>query len=367
MRQTTECLKLKYIHLPKSVRDNVRQFLQLVKEILEAAIEIFFTSSLCENIFSKKVKFDPLKDEYSRDELLDAWVMLMNYHVETMFNKNEESKLVLPSSLTYLQISSCNITSDALSSCIRLVSLFELELSNIQIITTLPPKEVLNSLKNLKSLMIEGCYLLSSLGGIGALTSLIMLELDGCLNLNTSNEPLPSSLERLKFSNCSNVDVILSESNLPVLCALEFINYKNERGVLRVGHLSCLKELTIVGFNGHLEGLNSLIALCGIWVFYCPEINLSSSIDKCTSALQQVSVDNLLLLKLILSNETISSIDDLTVCFLQRDLSDDEVLQSLTSLNHLNFHECNITHLPKELDESSISPDYISRKLCKPM
>ena len=177
-----------------------------------------------------------------------------------------------------------------------------------------------------------------------------MLELDGCLNLITSNEPLPSSLERLKFSDCPNADVIIAESNLPVLWSLEiwYIMFKKLRGVLRVGHLPSLKELTIVGLDGRLEGLNSLTELHTLRVRHCPEMKLSP-MDKYTSAPKEVAVDNLLVLKLILSNETISGLEALVIYYIDEYSLDDEVFQSLISLTDLSIYDYNSTHLPKNL------------------
>ena len=349
VKQIVECLKQEDVLLPRNFESNVKLFFLSVKHRLEAAFDDSPDPLLDE--WAEILTFDPLNKDYSRDQVLDGWVMFMHYHREEMFNKNEESKLVLPSSLTKLKISTCCITSDALSTCIQCtVSLTELELTNIQTITSLPPKEVLCLLKNLQSLTIKGCYFLSSLGGIGALTSLKVLELDGCLNLITSNEPLPSSLERLKFSDCPNADVIIAESNLPVLCSLEvwYIMFKKLRGVLRVGHLPSLKELTIAGLDGRLEGLNSLTELHTLRVRHCPEMKLSP-MDKYTSAPKEVAVDNLLVLKLILSNETISGLEALVIYYIDEYSLDDEVFQSLISLTDLSIYDYNSTHLPKNL------------------
>ncbi|XP_078167810.1 uncharacterized protein LOC144562453 [Carex rostrata] len=280
--------------------------------------------------------------------------MFMSCHMETMFYKNEVSKLVLPSSLTHLKISLCSITDDALSTCIQcLVSLSILELSLIQTITSLPPKEVLCSLKHLKSLTIKGCFLLSSLGGIGALTSLIELQLENCPNLNISDDSLPSSLEILDFYYCSNAAVIHA------------LNVSDVIHTLDVGNLSLLRKLNLIGCDGHLEGLNSLTALCNLSVLHCPAINLSSPMDKYACALKHVFVDDLKLLKLILSNETISSIDYLSIIDFEGDSSDDEVFKSLTSLKYLIFHgwKSQTTHLPKSLKDLA-SVNYMSLVDC---
>ncbi|XP_078175704.1 putative disease resistance RPP13-like protein 1 [Carex rostrata] len=301
VKQIVECLKQEDVLLPRNFESNVKLFFLSVKHRLEAAFDDSPDPVLDE--WAEILTFDPLNKDYSRDQLLDGWVMFMHYHIEKMFKKNEESKLT---------------------------------------ITSLPPKEVLCLLKNLQSLTIKGCYLLSSLGGIGALTSLIVLELDGCLNLITSNEPLPSSLERLKFSDCPNVDVIIAESNLPVLCSLEiwYIMFKKLRGVLRVGHLPSLKELTVVGLDGRLEGLNSLTALHTLRVRHSPEMKLSP-MDKYTSVLKEVAVDNLLLLKLILSNEIISALEAFVIYYIDEYSLDEEVFQSLISLTDLSIYDYN--------------------------
>ncbi|XP_078176055.1 uncharacterized protein LOC144569510 [Carex rostrata] len=352
VKQIEQCLKLQYVLAPHNFGLTVREFVKFVRERLEASPEICITSSQLQFFISEIVKYDLYNDDYSVDQLLDAWVMFMHYHIETMFIKNEGSKLVLPSSLTHLKISLCSITSDALSTCIQsLVSLSKLELCHIQTITSLPPKEVLCSLKSLQSISIQECYLLSSLGGIGALTSLIELALNNCINLSTSNESLPLSLERLRFVDCSNVDDILVKSNLPVLRILCVWNttFKNQRGVLHVGHLSCLEILSIIACDCRLEGLNSLTSLYTFVVLRCPEINFSTLMDKDKCALRAVEIDNPLLLKLILSNEIISSLDTLSICFFQGDSLDDEVFQSLTSLKTLILYKCNNIHLPKNL------------------
>ncbi|XP_078175586.1 putative disease resistance protein RGA1 [Carex rostrata] len=289
VKQIEQCLKLQYVLAPHNFGLTVREFVKFVRERLEASPEICITSSQLQFFISEIVKYDLYNDDYSLDQLLDAWVMFMHYHIETMFIKNEGSKLVLPSSLTYLKISLCSITSDALSTCIQsLVSLSKLELCHIQTITSLPPKEVLCSLKSLQSISIQECYLLSSLGGIGALTSLIELALNNCINLSTSNESLPLSLERLRFVDCSNIDDILVKSNLPVLRILCVWNttFKNQRGVLHVGHLSCLEILSIIACDCRLEGLNSLTSLYTFVVLRCPEINFSTLMDKEKCALR---------------------------------------------------------------------------------
>ncbi|KAJ4773370.1 Disease resistance protein RGA2 [Rhynchospora pubera] len=325
----------------------VRRYLYSVKE----------RSSNCEKLVSKMTEIDPWDDDCPEHQLLDAWEMCMQYHLETILNKNEESKLILPSALTILEIQACSITSDALSNCIEhLVCLSELQLVEIQTITSLPREEVLHTLKNLRSICIEHCYLLSSLGGIRALTSLTELTVKWCHSLNSSNE-LPSSLERLIFRECAYVDVILDQSDLPKLRVLEVhealcVQYLREgcrTGVLHVGRLPCLKELTLGGWKGHLKGFNSLTSLYVLMV-YSPGNDLASPIHKCTIRIEKVYVDNPLLLKKMLSDLTISSIEFVSiVCFEGESIDDDEVFQSLTSLKTLHLSGCNITHLPMQL------------------
>ncbi|XP_078176593.1 putative disease resistance protein RGA1 [Carex rostrata] len=292
-KQIAEYLKLEYV----PVHDDVGLIVVNLMESLSDRLGD--TSEICcpplDDELVEILPFDQWNSDYIRDHISDIWVLFMHWNMETMFHINEESKLVLPSSLKYLELSSCTITDDALSNCIQcLVSLCELNLSNIQTITCLPPKEDLYALKNFKSLTITGCLLLSSLGGFGDLPSLIELKLYLCLNLNITNECLPPSLERLRLFYCSIVDVICPfDDTIPTL---------------DVGYLSCLKELFLIGWDGQLEGLNSLTALYHLWVSSCPKICLEINVLS-ASALSRIAVDNLSLLKVILCNETISSVE----------------------------------------------------------
>ncbi|KAJ1695524.1 hypothetical protein LUZ63_012222 [Rhynchospora breviuscula] len=299
-------------------------------------------------------KIDP------QNQLSDAWDTCMRCHLESMLNKERESKLFLPPSLSSLVISLCSITSDALSTCIQsLVALSELILVEIQTITSLPPQETMCTLKNLRYICIKDCYLLSSLGGIRTLTSLKSLKLERCLSLeNSSIEQLPSSLQKLEFIDCANIDAILDRSDLPVLTVMNVWNVvygghlrdNNERevlrGVLRVGHFSRLKELTIGGGHICLDGLNSLTSLYCLRVF-CSTIYPSSRIDNIQ--IKVVCVQHPSLLKKMLSDEIISSIEALSILAFGGDSIDDEVFQSLTSLKHLHIEQCDITHLPVQL------------------
>ncbi|KAJ4768684.1 Rp1-like protein [Rhynchospora pubera] len=356
VNQITEYVKLRCDQqLPESFEDSIRRDLQLTKLRLKATPEICMTSSKCENLYPDVAKIDPRNKDYTCDRLMDAWNMCMLWHIETMLSKIEESKLILPPSLTKLWILSCSITTYALSASIQcLVSLSELWLCEIHTITSLPSEEALCDLKNLRSFWVERCYLLSSLGGIRALTSLTEFKLEYCLNLNSSNGQLPSSLETLKFKECACVDAILDQSDLPLLRVLvveEYLNVgcfreKHDKRVLHVGRAPCLKELTIIGWKGSLEGLNSLTSLNKLEVIP----HRSFSTGNCSIQNVSVEVYNPLLLKQ-LSDETISSTEILSIVSFEGESINDEVFLSFTSLKCLVLEDCNITHLPVHLKD----------------
>ncbi|KAJ3707135.1 hypothetical protein LUZ61_010840 [Rhynchospora tenuis] len=348
-----------------SVETPIRRYIQFVKERIESP-SIYIMSSQFENIFQVMKNFDSWNKDYSWDQLLDAWEMSVHCHFEIMLNKNKESKLVLPSSLTFLVISACSITNDALSTCIQcLDSLTKLSLVEIQTITSFPPKEALRALKNLRYLYIKECYMLSSLGGISALTSLTELNLIGCLNLSSSNvETLPSSLEVLKFVESASVDFIINNSSLPVLRVLHVMDVCNaglicksrEKGVLNLYDLTCLQDIVLQGWDGGLQGLNSLTSLSNIEV-NCSGIDLdeilltSYPIDgKRSRQIETVKVDHPLRLRQLLTDKAISLVKKLLIGMFEGNSIDDEVFGSLTSLERLCLDNCTIKQLPQHLE-----------------
>ncbi|KAJ3702247.1 hypothetical protein LUZ61_005952 [Rhynchospora tenuis] len=359
--QTKNYMKSRYeLELPQIDKIIITRYIQLVKKRWEDAPKICTESSQCENIFQEMKKMAIPNDDYSINELSEAMGMWMRWHFETMLNKNDESNLILPSSLTRLVIKSCSITNHALSTCIEcLHSLSELQLVEIQTITSLPPERVLSTLKKLNFLHIEACYLLSSLGGISALSSLIELNLIGCLNLNSSNK-LPSSLHILCFRDCAYIEDILDQSVLPELHDLQVEEFskigpnceRRGKGVLNVAHLHRLKLINY-SCNDHvcLEGLNSLTSLHTLEVHN--SIRLSPPADKCSIPIKLVIVDhNPLWLKEILSAQTLSSIENLHIHVFEENSMDDEMFQSLKSLKQLCLEHCNnITHLPVQLKD----------------
>ncbi|KAJ4796905.1 Disease resistance protein RGA2 [Rhynchospora pubera] len=370
--QTREHMKSRYeLALPQQQKTSIWRYLQLVKAKWEVASKICTQSLQCENIFQEIKKMDPLNNGYSTNELLDAMGMCMQWNFETMLNKNDESKLILPTSLTQLTIESCSITNDALSNCIEcLHSLSELRLVEIHTITSLPSEGALSALKKLSSLHIEACFLLSSLGGISALSSLTKLVMLRCLNLNSSNK-LPSSLKSLHVAECAYMEDIIDQSNLPVLRILDVseffgLNYERRgKGVLNVGSLHSLKQI-IYSCSDHvcLEGLNSLTSL-DILAFI-DRIRLSSPTDKCSIPIDSVRCLSPLWLKEKLSAQTLSSIEFLSIGNFEENSIDfdDEVINSLNSLKKLHLLNCNnLTHLPVQLMELT-SLEFLSLQNC---
>ncbi|KAJ4734006.1 Disease resistance protein RGA2 [Rhynchospora pubera] len=307
----------------------------------------------------RKLDFEIGLQNNGTTNLLEAMDVCMWLHSQTMLNKNDESKLILPSFLIQLTIESCSITNDALSNCIEcLHSLSELPLVEIHTITSLPSEGALSALKKLSSLHIETCFLLSSLGGISALSSLTKLDMLCCLNLNSSNK-LPSSLKNLRVDECAYIEDIIDQSNLPVLRDLvvkEFskigLNYERRgKGVLNVGSLHSLKQIFYdCSDHVYLEGLNSLTSLDTLG--FRDRIRLSSVTNKCSIPIKGVASLSSLWLKEMLSDETLSSIEYLQICNCEENSLDDEMIKSLKSLKQLQLQDCNnITHLPVQLME----------------
>ncbi|KAJ1685215.1 hypothetical protein LUZ63_016605 [Rhynchospora breviuscula] len=227
--------------------------------------------------------------------------------------------------------------------------LFKLVLHKILTITSLPPEEVLGALKNLQSIEIVDCYLLTSFGGISALTSLKMLNIYGsCLELQVSSDRslLLSQLEELTFQECANIDVIIEHSDLPELCTLYYRNCSINK--INLTNLLKLTNFTIEGCSQPfvLEGLSSLGGLDYLWVWKCPKVYLSSPEDKYASLLYCLVIDDLSLLTLMLSDKTISELEKLVILSVGGGAINGEVFKCLTSLKYLGFGACQITSLP---------------------
>ncbi|KAJ4817683.1 Disease resistance protein RGA2 [Rhynchospora pubera] len=164
-----------------------RKFPRLEKLLIEGCPQLTTLPTLPVSISNLEIKNSGLQtlpmgiESLKRLRLVGCQMLLFN---QTQHNG-------LPSSLKELIIQGfCDDTSLA-SSLRNLVSLTRLELASCSNITSLPQEDVFSKLVSLCEISIQKCKNLSSLGGLGALTSLKVLRLSGCSNLVTI--PLPQS------------------------------------------------------------------------------------------------------------------------------------------------------------------------------
>nr|CAD1842838.1 unnamed protein product [Ananas comosus var. bracteatus] len=152
----------------------------------------------------------------------ERWLETHEQKTELIYSRQNEAKLLLPSTITRLRLQGCNITDHALSVCLQqnLPSLTELLLADLRMITRLPSADVLANLKSLQTLHLSDCWALTSLDGIRSLRRLRYLHLIGCPCLDIETAVLPSSLRHILFESCADVDAILANANLPRLLHL---------------------------------------------------------------------------------------------------------------------------------------------------
>ncbi|KAJ4816562.1 Rp1-like protein [Rhynchospora pubera] len=328
VKQMANYCKLRDVFVPINLLSTLSSSLPPISKRLGGETNISTSSTKCKKFLSKLDRVgDP--ENIPTDELMDMWVTGMDCQLEMI------------------------ITNQALSvSFQNLYSLSSLCLSNILTITSLPPEEVLCELKHLQSIDITDCYLLTSFGGISALTSLKKLKLQGsCLEWKAPSDGsvLPSELEELEFWNCANIDVIIERSKLAKLHTLKFFYCSIKK--INLITLSSLAELEIVLCSQPfvLEGLSSVHALHGLRVTKCPMISLSSPDDKLSSQITFTEIDDLSLLRLIMSDETVSKLEGLVIRSFEGGFINDEPFEYLASLNFLIIDDCQITSMPTKL------------------
>ncbi|XP_020097176.1 LOW QUALITY PROTEIN: disease resistance protein RGA2-like [Ananas comosus] len=274
--------------------------------------------------------------------------------------EEEEAQLVLPPSLCRLHIRSCPLTDSTLREGLRgLTSLGSLNLCNIVSLTSLPSADVLGCLTTLRRLEIIQCWFLTSLGGLQALGSLQNLFISFCPNLSAeggSTSILPSSLGCLEIEACDwkhlddsqpePISAIDSEgSDIPFAASLQ------------LGHLKSLWKLNITNCPniGSLLGLQELNNLNMLTLKGCPKLTRAET--KLGSLLSRwFSTDAPSLLYVLLAEEALASLRHLRIAEFKEESfksEEEQVLQHLTSLEHLVFESCSIKSLPNNLESLS--------------
>lgn len=185
-----------------------------------------------------------------------------------MLLANQTRQSCLPSSLKELIIEECGDDMSLVCSIQNLVSLTHLELSSCCNITSLPQEDIFLNLASLREVCIQTCTKLSSLGGLGLLSSLRFLKLSGCDNLVTVS------------LNKSPSDTYSAELNQvqPTLKIEE----------LHIDHCSLLL----------LEPLNSLCRVEKLYILdnYQPESLPKQLLENCTS-IKEIEIGNSCALK----------------------------------------------------------------------
>ncbi|XP_020097014.1 putative disease resistance protein At3g14460 isoform X2 [Ananas comosus] len=193
------------------------------------------------------------------------WLETHERKTELIYSRQNEAKLLLPSTIIRLRLEGCNITDHALSVCLQqyLPSLTRLLLADLKMITRLPSADVLANLKSLQTLGLSNCWALTSLDGIRSLPRLGNLLLIGCPCLDIETAELPSLLRYILFESCADVDAILANANLPHLSDLTITRCRTRTASLQFGNLRSLHSLSIrdcsgVSFLVDLQELHSL-------------------------------------------------------------------------------------------------------------
>uniref|UniRef100_A0A0E0JVB6 NB-ARC domain-containing protein n=1 Tax=Oryza punctata TaxID=4537 RepID=A0A0E0JVB6_ORYPU len=205
-----------------------------------------------------------LRLDGSELEQFQACFQELQYPVSTISaRRSDVAQLVLPLTLRRLELSSCNITDQALSECLRrLTSLKDLVLLHITTLSALPSKQVMENLAMLSSVGITSCRSLCSVAGLGAIASLEKLAISFCPSLLLSDCCiLPSQLKEVTIRGCTIHDGFLHDG-LPKLVSLEISKCRTP-SVLQVGawpSLKCLKLCDCLDVF-FLEGLHALESL----------------------------------------------------------------------------------------------------------
>ncbi|WOL15155.1 disease resistance protein RGA1 [Canna indica] len=176
-----------------------------------------------------------------------------------LMTQDEESRLVLPSSIKKLELQNCGDLSKSLPNCLRnLSSLTKLSIKECLHVASLP-REPLIDLKELEGLSIEYCEELRSIEGLGVLKSLKSLTIIGCPYLASLLSEPQIELEQLKSMSIEDCDEL--------------------RSIEGLGMLKALKSLTITGCENlrSITGFHALSSLQSLSIEECPEIESVSS------------------------------------------------------------------------------------------
>lgn len=271
--------------------------------------------------------------ENNRHYALQEWWRGHLQRLNYIYSRSNPMHLLLPSNITKLELEACNITDDALYECMaKLIWLTHLKLTEIMTITTLPLKIAMQSLINLRELIIEKCWCLTSLGGIGVVTSLKTLNINFCPCLR-NDTVLPKSVEEITVKNSYLPNGFIS-GPFPFLKSIT-LEYCRGLASISINHSRSLEKLVLYKCPDlcSLEGLLDQPMLKHVELMYLPKLIPGSFTNEGFGVVQ---LDSLEVLKV--------SGCDMSLLGL--------ILKSLRSLKRLELFECwGISALP-ELPES---------------
>ncbi|KAF7099242.1 hypothetical protein CFC21_100902 [Triticum aestivum] len=287
-------------------------------------------------------------EELFKEDIIKAWICFHEERVRLICKRNIGLRLVPPSGLSRLDLSSCIITDGALAVCLDgLTLLRHLSLKEIMTLTTLPSQDVLQQLTKLHYLCISSCWCLRSLGGLRAATALSEIKLRSCpsLDLTPGTSSLPLSLEVLGiFHWMVSADFI--SIDLPHLKDISMAFCRSPSS-LSIGHLTSLQRLSLHNLHDlcFLEGLSSL-QLSSARFTHVPNLNM-----KFVSQLRvkgSLYVSSPVMLNHMLSDEGFTVPEFLGLDGCNESFSFEESAD-FSSIKWLSFLNCETSSLPVNL------------------
>uniref|UniRef100_A0A0D9YM25 Uncharacterized protein n=1 Tax=Oryza glumipatula TaxID=40148 RepID=A0A0D9YM25_9ORYZ len=273
-----------------------------------------------------------LRLDGSELEQFQACFQELQYPVSTISARRRDvAQLVLPLTLRRLELSSCNITDQALSECLRsLTSLKDLALLHITTLSALPSKQVMENLAMLSSLAISFCP---------------SLELSDC-------RVLPSQLKEVTVHGCTIHDGFLHD-DLPFLVSLEISKCRTP-SVIQVGawpSLKCLKLCDCLDVC-FLEGLPALESLQEVQLVL-PNLG-ADSFTGCKGNWRSLRVRTSSLLHDLSELEGFAPPMLLTIEGCQESDFSLEGIQNLSSIVGLSFMNCKVQSISAMKDLASL-------------